>query len=400
MQNTEGVMRRDTTEWLPLIALFMVGVFPNGVLLCAPALGNQLVNEFAFTPEQLGNFFSLEFCGFAVAGILGTYVLPRVNWVKLFNFALFVFVAGYVASIFVLPDVRALMIVQGMTTIFGGCSISLLGLSFSGQVSRPARGYAMFILGQLASGTVGLLVLPWLFQAYGLKAFFVAEVLLALSMVPFIKWLPATPPSARAGNRPQARVPFHLLLLGLGTVTAFYYGLASVWTFIGQIGTGIHLTDASIGTALAISTVAGMIGSVVVGVLSGRVQAALLISAGMGAMLLSCVGLVDVRSLALFTLSAILFKFAWTFALPPMLEAIAQADETSRLLAFSSSGIGVGLMVGPAVAGWIISISKGYTAMLLVAAAMCVFAWLGCLTLVRVNRRATKTGHAGRVVVR
>ncbi|MFP3570571.1 hypothetical protein, partial [Paraburkholderia sp. SIMBA_030] len=88
-------------------------------LLCAPALGNQLVNEFAFTPEQLGNFFSLEFCGFAVAGILGTYVMPRVNWVKLFNFALFVFVAGYLASIFVLPDVKGLMAVQGVTTIFG-----------------------------------------------------------------------------------------------------------------------------------------------------------------------------------------------------------------------------------------------------------------------------------------
>ncbi|MFP3559763.1 hypothetical protein SB861_55640, partial [Paraburkholderia sp. SIMBA_049] len=57
---------------------------------------------------------------------------------------------------------------------------------------------------------------------------------------------------------------------------------------------------------------------------------------------------------------------------------------------FSSSGIGVGLMVGPAIAGWIISISKGYTAMLLVSALMCLLAWLGCLALVRVNRRTTK----------
>jgi DHA1 family inner membrane transport protein len=353
------------------VSLFLLGTFPSAALLYAPALANELVRTRHLDPKHVGMFFSVEFCGYAVAGFLGAYVLARARMSSIMRVSLTLFIIGNVLSIVTSGNYTMLLVTRGATAIFGGCTLTMIGITACGRSDNPSRANGVFLLGQIVSGVLGLAVFPRLFQTYGLSAFFAAEAvagLLAFSIVPF---LPNEVPGA-ANSRSSVTATRGDFLRGFAMITLLYISFSGVWTFAGAIGRSLGVPGTNIGAILSLSAGAGVLGASVATITGKRFPLIVTTLVGVAMLIAGIAGLGAARGVVVFIASAMLFKFSWTYMLPPAFSLIAAKEKSGRLVTFSSAGIGVGLVIGPSLSGWLIQTFNGYTFSLAVAAAFLI----------------------------
>jgi DHA1 family inner membrane transport protein len=370
------------------VSLFLLGTFPSAALLYAPALANELVRTRHLDPKHVGMFFSVEFCGYAVAGFLGAYVLARARMSSIMRVSLTLFIIGNVLSIVTSGNCTMLLVTRGATAIFGGCTLTMIGITACGRSDNPSRANGVFLLGQIVSGVIGLAVFPRLFQTYGLSAFFAAEAVagvLAFMIVPF---LPNEVPGA-ANTRSSGTATRGDFLRGFAMITLLYISFSGVWTFAGAIGRSLGVPGTNIGAILSLSAGAGVLGASVATITGKRFRLIVTTLVGLAMLIVSIAGLGAARGVVVFIVSAMLFKFSWTYMLPPAFSLIAAKEKSGRLVTFSSAGIGVGLVIGPSLSGWLIQAFNGYTFSLAVAAAFLIAVGLIALIMSR-----TRTGHS------
>jgi predicted MFS family arabinose efflux permease len=356
-------------------------------LLYAPALANELVRTRHLDPKHVGMFFSVEFCGYAVAGFLGAYVLSRVRMSSIMRASLTMFILGNILSIAASGNYPLLLLARGLTAILGGCTLTMIGITACGRSDNPSRANGFFLLGQIVSGVVGLAVFPRLFQTYGLSAFFAAEAVagaLAFLIVPFLpNEAPATANTHRVDGATRGD-----FVRGLAMITLLYISFSGVWTFAGAIGKSLGVPGMNIGTILSLSAGAGVLGASVATITGKRFRLIVTTSTGLALLIASIAGLGAARGLTVFVVSAMLFKFAWTYMLPPAFSLIAEKEKSGRLVTFSSAGIGVGLVIGPSLSGWLIQTFNGYSFALAAAAGFLVVVWLIALVMNRTSAAA------------
>lgn len=366
------------------VSLFFLGTFPSAALLYAPALANELVRTRHLDPKHVGLFFSVEFCGYAVAGFLGAYVLARVRMSSIMRVSLAMFVLGNILSVVTSGNYTLLLITRGLTAILGGCTLTMIGITACGRSDNPSRANGLFLLGQIVSGVIGLAVFPRLFQTYGLSAFFAAEAVagvLAFFIVPF---LPNDVPG-KVNTQSSGTATRRDFLRGLAMITLLYISFSGVWTFAGAIGKSLGVPAANIGAILSLSAGAGVLGASVATITGKRLRLVVATSIGLAMLILSILGLGAARGVVVFIASAMLFKFAWTYMLPPAFSLIAAKEKSGRLVTFSSAGIGVGLVIGPSLSGWLIQASNGYTLALTLAAAFLIAVWMLAVVMNRAS---------------
>lgn len=366
-----------------LISLFLLGTFPSAALLYAPALANELVRTRHLDPKQVGMFFSVEFCGYAVAGFLASYVLSRFRLQSIMRVSLVMFILGNLLSVATSGHYPLLLIARGLTAILGGCTLTMVGITACGRSDNPSRANGLFLLGQIVSGVVGLIVFPKLFQSYGLSAFFIAEMIAGALAFAIVPYLPNDAAGAAKGQQ-QGRVRRVDFVKGLAMVTLVYVSFSGVWTFAGAIGKGLGIPATNIGSILSLSAGAGVLGAGVATITGKRFPLMAVSTVGLALLTGSIAGIGTAHGIVAFVAFAMLFKFSWTYMLPPFFSIIASKDRSGRLVTFSSAGIGVGLVIGPSLAGWLIQTFNGYGLMLIAAGSFVVMAWVITVFLSRI----------------
>jgi predicted MFS family arabinose efflux permease len=382
-------------EWPLLASLFALGALINSTLLCAPALATQLGVEFKFSAQYVGYFFSIEFLGYALSGLIATYAVVRLDWRKIALFGLAIFIVGNISSSFLSGNIESLFIARGITAT-AGCLVNVICLSSAGRTANPSRTYGIFVVGQLLFGVVGLAILPTLFQHDGIAAYYRIVALLAIVALIFaVPFLPTSSGTSRddLSASDSRKSSLRTLVLGVAWGLFFYMSLSGVWTFVGSIGQAIGLNSGQAGEILSIATVAGIVGSLSAAVIGSGRASRPMIAFGFGCMALSIIAFMVPRSTTAYFLAAVAFKFAWTFVLPFVFAVIAEADRTGRLFSLVSASIGVGLAIGPAVAGYFVSHSSGFDPMLSISGVICVASWASIWIL---SRRLSKIGSLSR----
>ncbi|MBN3856717.1 MFS transporter [Paraburkholderia sp. Ac-20340] len=358
-------------------SIFGLGALLNASLLCAPAIASQLSAELHFSPQYVGYFFSIEFLGYALAGILSTYAVAKFKWRKIAVIGLAIFIAGNFASPYFGSKVDQLFIIRAVTAT-AGCLINVICLAAAGRTRDPSRTYAVFVIGQLLFGVFGLAVLPIVFQHGGIANYY--RIVAGLSIFALMFAVPFLPDSAgQRGSEEHKTKGTHSQLLASCLAflwgLLFYASLSGVWTFVGAIGQTLGLDAAQAARFLSIATVAGIVGSGSAAVIGGQRSKRLLINSGFACMLLSVLAFMLHGSQAVFFVATLGFKFAWTFVLPFVFSAISDSDRAGRLFALVCVSIGVGLAIGPGVAGYLVTVSGNFNIMLAASATCCFAAW-------------------------
>ncbi len=350
-------------------------------LLVAPILTGQLMVEYGLKPENVGTYFLFELGGISLASLPALWWMRRFSSRNIAVTAAAVFVLGNVASM--LASSFALLCIARLVTALAGGALMLLCLNAAGQSPNKDRVLGYWVTGQLVLGAIGLALLPRLFQTYGLDAFFGLTALLMTLCLPLARTFDAPTILVRKREGPSTHAG--IILFAMLGVVLFYLTVGGVWSFMTFIGETRGIETFTAANIVSTASLFGILGAVTVSILGGRVGRKALLIGGFVILLLSLFALLAPGTNA-FAISAFGFKFAWTFALPPILAAIASHDKDGSTMSWTNLVIGTGNAIGPMVAGQILRFSS-QASMLLIEAA---FAMAALAIMLIVNHRSVQ----------
>lgn len=361
------------------------------VLMMAPAVASQLASQLQLGPVDIGNLFSAELGAMSLATLPALFWLPRVNWRSAAWLAVAIFIIANLLSATTI-NYPLLLALRFVSALAGG-SLMILCLSAAATLPNPDRAYGLWVMGQLALGAVGLMVMPTLFAHFGIAACYVGLALLMALCAPLARCFPQRQQNARPASAPTAPGPRRgRAALGIIATLAFYISLSGVWTFVGQIARQSGIDAQQSGTIFAIATLLGVAGAGSASLIGRRLPRARLLLASFAMMMAAMLLLLNNPALARFASAALLFKFSWTFILPFILATLADIDHSGKLMNATNLVIGGGLAIGPALAGQLIAANGGSLHLLLLLATL--VAALSLALLLSLQQRRTTPAHA------
>ncbi len=349
-----------------LAAIVLFAAITPTILMTAPAVAAQLASQWQLSPARIGDLFSVELGAMSLATLPAWWWLKRVDWRVAALVAALLFIAANLLSM--LADTYAVLLMLRFASALAGGSLMILCLASAATTANPSRVYGLWVMGQLVVGAVGLVVLPGLFERFGLNACYLLLAGLMTLLLPLARAFPVGSSATQASDSSPLPRSRWKAALGIGAVLAFYISLGGVWTFIGALGASVGISAQHSGEVLAIATAMGIAGAASASLIGARLPRGVLLLMGYALMAAAVLLLLGRPALLRFALAALLFKFTWTFILPLVLACLADLDHSGKLMNASNLVIGGGLAIGPAIAGRLIEASGGFTLLLLGAA--------------------------------
>lgn len=342
------------------------------VMMTTPVLAYQLATEWQFAPSQVGTFFFYEQIFMGIAALPAIYWAKRYSPQKVMKFFIGLFILGNFLSLF--ADSLTTLVLTRSSAAFAAGSIMIVTMASCSMTSKPARTFALWLLGQTLFGALAILILPHLFAQFGLKAFFVLLIALMLIAAPLYKKLSNEIPQASQQTEPHTNnFSNHSIIwgmIGVASVLSFFMSISSIWTFLTSIGLNSKIPEASINGYLSFATLFGIIGCFVATFIGHKISRMIVVPIGFSLFFVSLYFLLDTIAASTFLTAIIVFKFAWMFTFPFILASLAIMDHTGSIMKYVSLMIAIGMGVGPGVSGQIIEHTANFNTLVMYAMSM------------------------------
>lgn len=342
------------------------------VMMTTPVLAYQLSTEWQFAPSQVGTFFFYEQIFMGIAALPAIYWAKRYSPQKVMKFFIGLFILGNFLSLF--ADSLTTLVLTRSSAAFAAGSIMIVTMASCSMTSKPARTFALWLLGQTLFGALAILILPHLFAQFGLKAFFVLLIALMLIAAPFYKKLSNEIPQASQQIEPNAHNSSNQSIIwgiiGVASVLSFFMSISSIWTFLTSIGLNSKIPEASINGYLSFATLFGIIGCFIATLIGHKISRMIVVFIGFGLFFVSLYLLLGTIAASTFMTAIIVFKFAWMFTFPFILASLAIMDHTGSIMKYVSLMVAIGMGVGPGVSGQIIEHTASFNTLVMYAMSM------------------------------
>ncbi|MCY6411932.1 MFS transporter [Acinetobacter sp. VNH17] len=376
-----------------IFALCLFAAIGPLVMMTTPVLAYQLATEWQFAPSQVGTFFFYEQIFMGIAALPAIYWAKRYSPQKVMKVFILLFILGNFLSLF--ANSLTTLVLARSSAAFAAGSIMIVTMASCSMTSKPARTFALWLLGQTIFGALAILVLPHLFAQFGLKAFFVLLIVLMLIATPFYKQFSNEVPQAPQQTEQHANHPSSLSIIwsiiGVASVLSFFMSISSIWTFLTSIGLNSNIPEASINGYLSFATLFGILGCFVATFIGHRVSRIVVVIIGFILFFISLFLMLGTIAASTFMTSIVVFKFAWMFTFPFILASLAMMDHTGSIMKYVSLMIAIGMGVGPGISGQIIEQTASFNTLIMYAMAMFVIS-LVLVTLLNGKFRKHQNG--------
>ncbi len=324
-------------------------------------------DHFSLSITQTGYIGSTFFVGYTIATCLAYFWMPHVDWRKMTVFTL---TLGSLAMVFtsLASSYNGLLFA---IFIAGGSYATLYGVGTAmiGGLPNETRNFGWKIALEAIFGGALLVSLPILvLPHFGFAGLGIALLCIGVLALPFFRFMPsqaAEKTHLLAATQSVGGTSVWMLLVAL---VLFFSGETIAWSFVERVGDHHGYEAADIGTVLAVS-----LGFAVAGSLSEAYGAArighvlsLLIAGVTFFMALFCFYNLGTTTFTLFAVGACLANFSIGFGLPALVAICAHYDVTGKLVVLTVPAIGIGAVLGPALAGFAAQ-SGGFASMLILA---------------------------------
>lgn len=371
-----------------IFALCLFAAISPLVMMTTPVLAYELGTGWELMPSQVGKFFFYEQLYMGIAAIPAIWWSKRFSHRSAMRFFIILFLLGNILSFFA-HDLSTLIVARSSAAFAAG-SILIITMACASQTSKPARTFALWLLGQTLLGAAAIAILPKLFAAYGLHAFFMLLAILMLFAAPFFRFFNAEQPHATTQNTTSVTdIKANPLWkwVGVAAILAFFTSISSIWTFLSSIGIGSQLLESTINQTFSLATLFGILGCFLASLIGHKVNRLTIIVLGFALFFIAIFLLNGQLSNTSFMSAVFAFKFAWMFTFPFILGSLASVDEKGGIMKFVSLMIGVGMAIGPMVSGHIIENTTGFSSLLMTAAALFFLALISIVTLNLKNKQ-------------
>lgn len=336
----------DPWAVLAVIALTCVGASMFQVL---PLFLGAAADHLGFTTSEIGLLGGFELAGATLGSVAAVFWIRHLDWRKASVFALLAVAAGNLGS--TLADgFFSLSIVRFVTGCLGAGSVYALTLAVIRDMQHPERVFGLAIAAQVGLTVVAMLVLPTWIARFGISGVLYPLAAMTVLVVPAVRKLPrqAKTPKLDSTAGFSSRAP---VFVALAAQVVWYLGVGAIWAFVERMGIASGFSLAMVGKALAISTAIGMLGALSAALVGARWGRLPMYAAAILLQIAAVFVLPDVSSWLVFTAAVAMFQFAWNYALPYMLGAIAANDASGRYTVLIIAAQGTGVAVGPIAAG-------------------------------------------------
>jgi predicted MFS family arabinose efflux permease len=343
----------ETSLLISVIAGFTIATLTANLL-------PMLIGSLDFGPERAGLIGAIDLGGTAIAAII---VAPFVHRIPLRSFAMLasaVLLAAQLGSI-VTDDYFGLMAIRGLA----GFAAGIVHASVSAALARvrdPERAYAKMLIGGVVPMALIMAAVPFAIERWGVMGAFGTMAFVVVVALPLLKSIPVDPSVAKSAPTGLESSDHPVLLRGsslmmLAANFLIVAGFGGLWGFAEQIGLGTGLTREQFGVLVGGTTIIGISGPMLAAWLGTRfgrtlpLVGAVIVSGILAAAMTNSTHPVEFIVIELF------WSGLWVFSAPYALGAAATLDPTGRLVA-ALGGVGmIGMAVGPAIGGWVLSLS-------------------------------------------
>ena len=373
-----------------IAASIVLAVVGWAVFMGLPILVGALVDTRGFTEAQVGYIASADLGGMFISSIIVSLFVARMDRRRWATIGILIAIAADVFAIYS-HDIRSMLTIRVIAGLGAGfCySIALANLAAS---SDTARNFSYLVFALVTVNFFELYSLKIISTHWGVTGIFVTFILLNALILLTWPFLPRDRHAdtqlrslSEAGNPPSARQPsgglepgnsrFNLPLLGslcLVAIASFYLMIGGFWAYIERMGVAAGFDDDFIAASLSATTLLSVLGCYIAyRIARQQGQSRPLIVAPLGiAIVLLWLGVHTVATT--FVTVLLVYQLLWNGVDIFQLGTLSNIDHSGRFVALVPAAQGLGQTLGPSLAGFLISLDLGYSAVMTLCAAAAV----------------------------
>jgi predicted MFS family arabinose efflux permease len=347
-------------------------------ILGMPIIVGALQDGWGFTAEYAGYVTSIDLAGVLTGSVVTSLLARRVDW-RCYVGAALVLSAAFNFLCAPFHSLVALCCLRFAAGVASGATYAS-SLTLLSRNPDPAHGFSMLILLQVLANAVVLALFPLLNVRWGPAGIFVAiaGVLMAsLAVVPLLPRRDSVAKAQISARATQHRRHFAVPLLPalcLTAVALFYVTIGSYWAYAERMGIGFGISMEEVHWLLSAGVLLSAAACLSARAVAHRIGQSrpLLFALAMLATTLLIHGMMPTPTMFVITLA--ILQLCWNFIDIFQLGTLAVLDPSGRAAALVPAAQGAALAAGPAAAGFVLRLGKGYTAVLLLAGFMSALA--------------------------
>ena len=336
---------------LRLVPIVGTGAAAAMIFNILPVFVGRAAETFGLSDSAAGWMATTYLAGFGVSSVSAPIWLHRFRR-KALAYVLFLSAAVLLAAGGLVDSYAA---VVGLLFVVGLILGGLYTISFilAGEHPDATRAVGVKLGGEVVLGALLMsLITTLVYPAFGFAGILATLALVLIAVSPCARLVNAGTGQLKAASMENSRVAVApRARFVLGGLLLFTVAQAAVWSFVERAGARAEFDGGAIGGVLSVAVLFGGAGSFVAGALSDRMGKSVPL---IGVVLLYLVAMVLFsfgKQFWVYAGAVSLFFFAWLFALPYLVSAIAEKDESGRATALVTACLAFGSMLGPAVGG-------------------------------------------------
>ena len=321
-----------------------------GFATVLPILVGAIVDTSGFEREMIGWIASINIFGMVLGGVIATLLIGRFRLVQVLQVALVALIVFDALSIGVDTSI-VLLILRFLSGIFGGMIYASALAIFSG-LENPIKAFGVYVLVYCASATVILIVLPFVIGYFGVIAGFL--LLIFMSVVSLIGTFFIGDLEKITEKKDfislKELIRNKKVLIGLLAYLMMQMGGGTVWAYCERIAKEADLDASFVGLTLGFSSLASLLGGVMVmrlGSIKGLKKPLIV---GSILMMIGMIILWWAKFPAIYLISLSIIGGCWAFLIPFFQQTQTQFDPSGKVVSLGTIVNMGGRATGPAIA--------------------------------------------------
>ena len=352
----------ETRPYLLSLYMTLVGY---SVLVALPAINSAWVDQLGFTDVEVNRVASADLLGLFLGSVAAAFLISKINRQHLIY-------AGIVLAIVAnwlcinwtsYEQMLWLRCLAGFGSgVYTGVAVAGLGAR-----SKPREAFNIMLLAFAVSQFLELQLIPLLSMDM-IYVFFIATYVVT---IPFVRWMPTedltTPSPAQVTETTEPR-PSALAWVGIFAIVVAYINIGAYWANIELAAEDAGLDGNWAGQVISWTVLLSFVGCFTAMVTLKKLDYDRPILVTFVLMVLAVGALAVNFTAAIFLLSVALFNFLWIFIDVYQMGGVSVADRSGSAAAFIPGAQGLGQMLGPLAASFLLDFGWGFTSVFVLCA--------------------------------
>ena len=311
--------------------------------------------------DQIGYMASAFFLAFSIPSATAYFwirnIKPKtISYISIIFVAVFLFISSYTNSYTYL--IVEILVVGSFSGI-----LATLAMTVIGNYKNSTRWYGFKSASESAAGTLLLFVLPsTLIMSYGFNGVVYGMLIFMLLSIPIVSLI---------SNQPLAESDEDTMIdtsikdissifawMALLAIFFNYITGSAIWAFAERVADIKEFDSTLVANALGLTLAFAIIGPLISSSISNKYGLKIPFIITSLLMLIGAYGLTAASTLSSYAIFACIQMLGWGGALPFLYSLVSNSDPNGRYIALAIPALGLGSVVGPALAGNLIGESS------------------------------------------